>query len=125
MMIAVFLYPLMYWYITIPEILYIIYAGLRSVARGTGMGEIYFIGLAIYYSTFIWNQTGTMIVTAALILIDIICHAHAGRTEQAGYSDPAYIHHDTNEEDYGYDSCPYCGSGDTDGNHCYECDEDF
>ena len=21
--------------------------------------------------------------------------------------------------------CPYCGSGDTDGNHCYNCDEDF
>lgn len=89
------------------------------------MGEIYFIGLAIYYSTFIWNQTGTMVVTAVLILIDVICHAHAGRTEQAGYSDPAYIRHDTNEEDYGYDSCPYCSSGDTDGNHCYECDEDF
>ena len=23
------------------------------------------------------------------------------------------------------DECPSCGSGDTDGNHCYECDEDF
>ena len=23
------------------------------------------------------------------------------------------------------DECPYCGSGDTDGNHCYGCDEDF
>ena len=23
------------------------------------------------------------------------------------------------------DECPYCGSGDTDGNHCYDCDEDF
>ncbi|MBQ3369760.1 MAG: hypothetical protein IJG48_01940 [Mogibacterium sp.] len=21
--------------------------------------------------------------------------------------------------------CPYCGSGDTDGNHCYTCDDDF
>ena len=21
--------------------------------------------------------------------------------------------------------CPYCGSGDTDGNHCYTCDEDY
>lgn len=21
--------------------------------------------------------------------------------------------------------CPYCGSGDTDRNHCYNCDEDF
>ena len=26
------------------------------------------------------------------------------------------------EED---DECPFCGSGDTDGNHCYTCDEDF
>lgn len=25
----------------------------------------------------------------------------------------------------GLDDCPYCGSGDTDGNHCYTCDEDF
>lgn len=23
------------------------------------------------------------------------------------------------------DECPYCGSGDTDGNHCYDCDENF
>ncbi len=27
-----------------------------------------------------------------------------------------------NEED---EECPYCGSGDTDGNHCYSCDDDF
>ena len=25
----------------------------------------------------------------------------------------------------GDEDCPYCGSGDTDGNHCYTCDEDF
>ena len=25
----------------------------------------------------------------------------------------------------GGDDCPYCGSGDTDGNHCYTCDDDF
>lgn len=23
------------------------------------------------------------------------------------------------------DECPYCGSGDTDGNHCFNCEEDF
>ena len=23
------------------------------------------------------------------------------------------------------DECPYCGSGDTDGNHCYDCNEDL
>ena len=23
------------------------------------------------------------------------------------------------------EECPYCGSGDTDGNHCYTCDEEF
>jgi hypothetical protein len=23
------------------------------------------------------------------------------------------------------EECPYCASGDTDGNHCYSCDEDF
>lgn len=28
----------------------------------------------------------------------------------------------TGEED---EECPYCGSGDTDGNHCYTCDDDF
>ena len=26
------------------------------------------------------------------------------------------------EDDY---ECPYCGSGDTDGNHCYTCEDDF
>ena len=24
-----------------------------------------------------------------------------------------------------YNDCPDCGSGDTDGNHCYDCDGDF
>ena len=23
------------------------------------------------------------------------------------------------------EDCPYCGGGDTDGNHCYSCDDDF
>lgn len=23
------------------------------------------------------------------------------------------------------EDCPYCGSGDTDGNHCYTCEDDF
>ena len=23
------------------------------------------------------------------------------------------------------EECPYCGSGDTDGNHCYTCEDDF
>ena len=26
---------------------------------------------------------------------------------------------------YNDEECPYCGGGDTDGNHCYTCDEDF
>ena len=26
---------------------------------------------------------------------------------------------------YHDEECPYCGSGDTDGNHCYTCDDDF
>ena len=25
----------------------------------------------------------------------------------------------------GDEECPYCGSGDTDGNHCYTCEDDF
>lgn len=26
---------------------------------------------------------------------------------------------------YHDEECPYCGSGDTDGNHCYNCHEDY
>ena len=26
---------------------------------------------------------------------------------------------------YHDEECPYCASGDTDGNHCYSCDEEF
>ena len=26
---------------------------------------------------------------------------------------------------YHDEECPFCGSGDTDGNNCYSCDEDF
>jgi hypothetical protein len=29
------------------------------------------------------------------------------------------------ESTYHDEECPYCGGGDTDGNHCYTCDEDF
>lgn len=27
--------------------------------------------------------------------------------------------------EYTDEECPYCGSGDTDGNHCFTCDNDF
>ena len=29
------------------------------------------------------------------------------------------------ESTYHNEECPYCANGDTDGNHCYSCDEDF
>ena len=31
----------------------------------------------------------------------------------------------TGRSHYEDEECPYCGSGDTDGNHCYSCDDDF
>ena len=31
----------------------------------------------------------------------------------------------TGSYQYEDEECPYCGSGDTDGNHCYSCDDDF
>ena len=31
----------------------------------------------------------------------------------------------TGSYQYEDEECPYCGSGDTDGNHCYTCDDDF
>ena len=55
---------------------------------------------------------GGLIVIAIGIAINVamVC----GSSIEGGSSG---YHHD--------DDCPYCGSGDTDGNHCYNCDEDF
>jgi hypothetical protein len=52
------------------------------------------------------------LVVQGLMLLYIFSGAGGGSGSGSGYS----------EED---DECPFCGSGDTDGNHCYTCDEDF
>ena len=52
------------------------------------------------------------LVIQGLILLYIFSGAGGGSGSGSRYS----------EED---NECPFCGSGDTDGNHCYTCDEDF
>lgn len=121
MILAFLLYPIMHcWYIALPETLYMLYAGLRSVAHDD-LGELYLMGFVIYDIAFINNETGTMAVTAVLIAVDICFHrgktirnAPIGGISGSGKADR-------------YDPvvCPYCGSSDIDGNHCYTCGEDF
>lgn len=126
MAIAVLLYPILYcWYIAIPETVYILYAGFRSVTYN-GPAELYFIGLVVYDCACISNPNVTMAVTAVLIAIDILLHR--GKTiKNAPLSGVSYDYDPQDPYDPAnpYNSCPYCGSGDTDGNHCYGCDEDF
>lgn len=40
-------------------------------------------------------------------------------------SSGGYTGHSESHPAYHDEECPYCGSGDTDGNHCYNCDDDF
>ena len=127
-MIFVFLAPLMNWYITVPEIFYIIYAFFRGAVHDSISAQMYLWGLVLYYPAYLFNPTGTMVVTAILILVDFIYHIHL-KHHPSRY---AYLF----KNDYTYDSskywdddddhsCPACGSGDYDGNHCYTCHKDF
>lgn len=74
-----------------------------------------FVGLMKFDSGNIFGGIIAIIiglVVQGLILLYIFSGAGGGSGSGSGYS----------EED---DECPFCGSGDTDGNHCYTCDEDF
>ena len=124
MLFMIFLAPLMYWYITIPEILYIIHAMIRSAATN-GEPMFYGVGLAVYYVAFISNQKGTIAVTAVLILIDFLLHRQVTATSTEYYVPSTKSTWDPLDPTDPYNDCPDCGSGDTDGNHCYDCDEDF
>ena len=117
-MFFIFMAPLIYWYITIPEILYIIYAGFRSVAND-GPAQLYFISLSLYFCTFIADQKLTMAVTAVLIVIDFLLHRHWAVNNTHHYTPSS------RKTWSSCDDCPYCGSSDTDGNHCYNCGKDF
>lgn len=59
------------------------------------------------------NILGGIIAIFSGILINI--GMVAGGVLEGGSSSSGYLD----------DECPYCGSGDTDGNHCYTCDDDF
>lgn len=126
MAIAVLLYPILYcWYIALPETLYMLYGGFRSVAYD-GPAELYFIGLVVYDGFCIAHPIETMAATAVLIAIDI--YLHRGKTiRNAPVTGVTHKYDPLDPFDPAnpYNSCPYCGSGDTDGNHCYSCDEDF
>lgn len=101
------------------------HAGFRSIANN-GPAEFCFIGLAIYYCAFIGDQKRTMAVTAVLIVIDFLLH-HRGRTVSSTqyYVPSSKSTWDPLNPDDPYNDCPDCGSGDTDGNHCYDCGNDF
>ena len=43
-----------------------------------------------------------------------------GSAAEGGFSSGSSKHTSYTDEE-----CPYCGSGDTDGNHCYTCEKDF
>lgn len=150
-----------YWFITIPEVLYLMYLWFVLL----GPNGLILITIPIYSGFLLYQQVPTMVVVGVIMAIHILyvlCREIAGdklarektgtanhdaagiprmaadsRTEGSteprkhhALDDVVYI--GDNEDDaygdgygYGYDDCPNCGSGDTDGNHCYDCDEDF
>ena len=57
------------------------------------------------------NVVGGIIAIVAGIAINVtMLYGGAAEGSSSGYID---------------DECPYCGGGDTDGNHCFTCDDDF
>ena len=72
-----------------------------------------FIGLSKFDSG---NILGGIIAIIIGLVVQglMLLYIFAGEGGGTGRS-----HHYEDEE------CPYCGSGDTDGNHCYSCDDDF
>ena len=67
------------------------------------------------------NILGGIVAIVVGVLINVIMYfgvwSEGGSTGSGG----SYTHVD----DVFDEECPYCGSSDTDGNHCFDCDEDF
>lgn len=136
----IFLAPLTYWYITIPEMFYILVA---ANSCGEAMMGLYMLGLVAYFFAFAINPMGTMTVAGLLIAIHFLVHLIFGQKDQyyepsipSGYTNQldeeagdgfhSYIsgfeYRDYNKHEDSF--CPYCGSDNTDDNHCYDCDKD-
>ncbi len=74
-------------------------------------------------------------LSAVMALIILFCMAMEKRDASRGRSEhtkSVTYDRSTSAEGWdpldpadGYNDCPYCGSGDTDGSHCYDCDEDY
>ena len=63
-------------------------------------------------------KSGNIIGGLIAIVIGIgnnIAMIYGGYAEDSSGSGHSYID----------DECPFCGSGDTDGNHCFTCDDEF
>ena len=124
MLLFLFLIPFAYcWYIALPEILYILYTFFRDIDYNGVMSELAFILLTVYFVAFPFNPNTVMGVTAALIAVDFIWH----KTHKPADTGCYYPYYESSEEEEGsgYNTCPYCGSGDTDGSHCYSCHKNF
>ena len=94
--------------------------GVLLVIFGLSVASMFFpalIGILIGLVEFDSGNTfgGIVAITIGLVIQGLMLlyfFSGAGGGSGHGYS----------EEDK---ECLFCGSGDTDGNHCYTCDEDF
>ena len=83
-----------------------IFIGYMMIEDGNILGGIVAIGVGVLINAIMllggWLESGS---------------TGSHRTSSSG----SYTHgHDITDTE-----CPYCGSSDTDGNHCFDCDEDF
>ena len=84
------------------------------VILGLGIGAMFLpaiAGIAIGISMF---RNGSIFGGIIAIAIGLACQAVM-----------LFFIYDVDVPVHGVDECPFCGSGDTDGSHCYSCDEDF
>lgn len=84
------------------------------IILGLGLAAMFFpaiAGIAIGISLF---KSGSIFGGILAIAIGLVCQAVM-----------LFCVYDVDLSASDADACPYCGGGDTDGNHCYTCGEDY
>ena len=84
------------------------------VILGLGIGAMFLPAIAGIAIGIVMIRNGSIFGEIIAIAIGLACQAVM-----------LFYIYDVDVPVHGVDECPYCGSGDTDGSHCYSCDEDF
>lgn len=84
------------------------------IILGLGLGAMFLPAIAGIAIGIAMIRNGSIFGGIIAITMGLICQAIM-----------LFFIYDVDVPVHGSDECPFCGSGDTDGGHCYSCDEDF